>query len=229
MSMIVFDHVTKKYGSTTALDEVCFQIDPGEFVFVTGPSGAGKTTLGRLLIYDLAPNSGSIKVGDFQLQHLKPAEIPILRRQIGVVFQDYKLLPDRTAAENISLALEIINRPAAEAQKIVSELLKVVGLETKGNLFPQQLSGGETQRVVIARALANDPAVLFADEPTGNLDDQTSTQIIDLLQKINQHGTTVIMATHNQPLVKSLKKRVIKLDHGQVAFDSKQKATQKES
>lgn len=212
--MIVFDHVTKQYGEIKALDEVSFTIEPGEFVFVLGPSGAGKTTIGKLLIKQLEVSSGEIKVGEFELTKMKKKEVPILRQQIGMVFQDYKLLADRTAAENIALSLEIVGKNEETVGKTVDELLKVVGLENKGHLFPSQLSGGESQRVVIARAMGTDPAVLFADEPTGNLDKENGWHIVQLLDKINKHGTTVIMATHDEEIVSKMKKRVIRLNGG---------------
>ena len=218
--MIVFEGVSKQFGSTLALDNVSFAVNPGEFVFVLGPSGAGKTTIARLLIREYAVTSGLIKVGEFELPLLKRREIPTLRQQIGVVFQDYKLLPDRTAAENIALSLEIINKTDEAVHKTVDELLKVAGLTGKGHLFPSQLSGGEAQRVVIARALGTDPAVLFADEPTGNLDRKNAWDIVDLLDRVNKHGTTVIMATHDEEIVAKLKKRVIRLDNGKVVSDS---------
>jgi cell division transport system ATP-binding protein len=218
--MIVFEHVTKQFNETTAIDDVSFTINPGEFVFMLGPSGAGKTTLGRLLTKQLEITSGEIQVGEFKLSDMKRKEFPTLRQQIGVVFQDYKLLPDRTAAENIALALEIAGKSDAAVEKTVEELLRVVGLEGKGNLFPHQLSGGEAQRVVIARALATDPAVLFADEPTGNLDEENGWKIVELLDRINKHGTTVIMATHDERVVKRLVKRVIRIKEGKIISDT---------
>lgn len=221
--MIVFDQVTKRFGSTIALDQVSFVIEPGEFVFVVGPSGAGKSTLGRLLIREIVPSSGNIKIGDFDFTAMKKKEIPLLRQQIGVVFQDYKLLPDRTAFENVALTLEILNQNDAQIKKTVEELLKVVGLPDKGHLFPSQLSGGETQRVVIARALATDPAVLFADEPTGNLDEVTGASIVELLNKINHHGTTVMMATHDTRILADHSRRVLMLDKGKLVRDNKGK------
>jgi len=226
--MIVFDSVTKRYGTHTALSEVSFTIEPGEFVFILGPSGAGKTTLARMMIKEMEPTEGTIKVGEFDLKKIRGRELPVLRQQIGVVFQDYKLLPDRTAAENIALSLEIIGKTDAVIHRTVDELLKVVGLEGKGNLFPSQLSGGETQRVVIARALATDPAVLFADEPTGNLDRDNALQIVDLLDRINKHGTTVVMATHDMDLVKKMNRRNIILEEGKVVKDTGRKHPPKE-
>lgn len=218
--MIVFDHVTKQFGSTIALNDLSFVINPGDFAFILGPSGAGKTTIGRLLIKEFGVSRGIIKVGDFDLGSMTKKEIPTLRQQIGVIFQDYKLLPDRTAAENIALTLEIMKKTDEAVQKTVEELMKVAGLIGKGHLFPSQLSGGEAQRVVIARALGSDPAVLFADEPTGNLDKKNAWEIVDLLDRINKHGTTVIMATHDEEIVAKLRKRVIRLENGAIIADS---------
>lgn len=219
--MIVLNKVTKEYGSHRALDEVTFSIDPGEFVFILGPSGAGKTTIRKLLIKELELTSGEITVGDYHLSSMSSKEIPSLRRQMGIVFQDYKLLPDRTGAENVALALEIAGKPDVVIKKTVPKLLDLVGLPSKGNLFPTQLSGGEAQRIVIARALASDPAVLFADEPTGNLDRENSVVILELLKKINHHGTAVVMATHDTEIVERMKgTRMIYLDDGKVMKDS---------
>lgn len=218
--MIIFDQVTRQFGENRAIDELSLVIKPGEFVFILGPSGAGKTTLGRLLIKEMEVTSGGIRVGDFDLNAMRKKEIPLLRQQIGVIFQDYKLLPDRTAAENIALSLEILNKTDDAVQKTVTELLKVAGIETKGNLFPSQLSGGEAQRVVIARALGTDPAVIFADEPTGNLDKKNAWGIVDLLDRINKHGTTVIMATHDEEIATKMKKRVVRLEQGKIVNDT---------
>lgn len=218
--MIVFDKVTKQFGDTKALDEVNLVIEPGEFVFLVGPSGAGKTTLARLLIKELDPTEGSVQVGEFELSQMRGRDIPILRRQIGMIFQDFKLLPERTAAENIALSLEIMGKSSRSILATVNELLEVTGLEGKGGLFPSQLSGGETQRVVIARAMATEPAVLFADEPTGNLDDDTAWNIVELLDRINKSGTAVIMSTHNKAFVKKLKRRIISLREGKIDHDT---------
>ncbi len=221
--MIVFKNVTKRFGDSTALESVSFSIAPGEFVVITGKSGAGKTTLGRLLIRDTLPTEGEITVGEFDLVSMKSKEIPILRRQIGVVFQDFRLLNDRTAAENIALSMEILNKPRAVIEATVNELLSIISLSDKARRFPSELSGGEAQRVVIARAMATEPAVIFADEPTGNLDTQTGWQIIELLQKINQSGTAVILATHNKDHVEQLKSRIISLDDGKIIEDKPHK------
>jgi len=218
--MIIFDAVTVTYGDRQALDEVGFKVDPGEFVFLVGKSGAGKSTIAKLLIREILPTKGKVTVGDYDFSTMKRKDIPHLRRQIGMVFQDNKLLPDRTVAENIALPLEILGKNVPSIKKTITELMKATGIEGRENYFPRQLSGGELQRVVIARALAMDPAVLFADEPTGNLDDQTAMQIVELLTRVNEQGTTVIMATHDSDLVKKLKKRVIELDQGKLVKDT---------
>lgn len=225
--MISFKKVSKHHDKVKALDAVSFDIEPGEFVFILGPSGAGKTTIRKLLIKEFEPTSGEITVGEFDLSQVKAKELPTLRQQIGVVFQDYQLLPDRTATENIALSLEISNKPNDIIKQTVLRLLDLIALKDKGHLFPSQLSGGEAQRVVIARALATDPAVLFADEPTGNLDKENSFHIIELLQKINQHGTTIIMATHDTDMVEKTPARIISLQNGIVVSDSGAKKTPK--
>lgn len=219
--MIVFESVTKAYGEQTALSSVSFTVNPGEFVFVVGPSGAGKSTLAKLLLKEIEPTSGTIKVGEFDYASIKPRDIPFLRRQIGIVFQDNKLLPDRTVAENIAISFEIMGKSDAIIEPAIQDLLRVTNLVGKDNFFPRQLSGGELQRVVIARALAMDPPVLFADEPTGNLDTETAMQIVDLLSKINQQGTTILMATHDLSLVKRMKRRTLHIKQGQLVEDSK--------
>ncbi len=222
--MISFNAVSKLYGDKPALSDVSFRIEAGEFVFIVGPSGAGKSTLSKLLIAETIPTSGTIKVGEYDYAQIKRKDIPYLRRQIGVIFQDNKLFPDRTVAENIAISLEILNKSDLSIEKSIEELLKVTGLTGKDNYFPRQLSGGEQQRVVIARALAMDPAVLFADEPTGNLDDETAMQIVELLKRINEHGTTVLMATHDLNLVKQLGKRTLVLRDGKLVEDTGDRA-----
>lgn len=220
--MIEFKQVTKQFGDgTVALDKVSFIVKPGEFVFLVGPSGAGKTTILRLLIRDLSPTSGSIFLEKEELNALHSRKIPGLRRKIGAAFQDYKLLWDRTIFENVSLPLEIIGEFPRIIKKEVLEILELVGLEKRSDLFPLQLSGGELQRTVIARALAARPSILFADEPTGNLDPGTSWQIVKLLKKINEKGKIVIMATHNFDIVDSLNERVITLEKGKIISDKK--------
>ncbi|HUV42591.1 MAG TPA: cell division ATP-binding protein FtsE [Patescibacteria group bacterium] len=220
--MVKFKKVTKKFGEIVALEDVSFEIEPGEFVFVTGPSGAGKTTIIRLMLRDYLPTSGKIKVDGFNLIEMKKNDIPQLRRRIGVVFQDFKLLTDRTVWENVALALRVLGKDEKEIEKEIPKILKLVGLKERANLFPSQLAGGELQRVGLARAVVGQPEIVVADEPTGNLDVATAWQIVRLLQKINQTGKTVIMATHNFEIVNSMKERVIELDKGKLVSDKKQ-------
>ena len=214
--MIKFENVTKKFGDITALQDVTFKIEKGEFVFVTGPSGAGKTTLIKLILRETLPTSGSLVVDGTSLEKLSPKEVLELRRKVGVVFQDFKLLTDRTLFENVALPLEVRGESKKEINQKVEEVLKLVGLSERGHLFPAQLAGGELQRTCIARAVIGGPKILIADEPTGNLDPTTSWQIIKLLKGINKAGTTVLMATHNVDIVNSLRERVINLDKGKV-------------
>lgn len=220
--MIIFDDVSKKYSaSTITLHDINFKIADGEFVFLVGPSGAGKTTILRLLIRDLIPNKGSITVDDWAVHKLKSKFIPILRRHIGFVFQDFKLLTDRTVAENIAVSLEILNKNNKEMNNRISEVLDIVKLSGKENFFPSQLSFGEQQRVAIGRAIAGEAKILLADEPTGNLDPKTSWEILKIIDKINKKGITVLMATHNVDIVDSMKKRVIEIREGRVFRDEK--------
>lgn len=214
--MIKFSRVTKKFGDIVALDNVSFEAESGEFVFITGPSGAGKTTIVRLILKEILPTSGEIKINGNPLEKISPKEIPSFRQKIGVVFQDYKLLPDRTLAENVALPLEVLGKEKDDIEKRVAEVLKLVGLSERASLFPAQLAGGELQRTCLARAVVSNPKILLADEPTGNLDPATSWQIVKLFKKINKLGTTVIMATHNVDIVDSLKERVIKIDEGKI-------------
>jgi len=222
--MIVFTNVTKQFPTgQVALDDVSFEVEPGEFVFLVGESGAGKTTIMRLLTKEMSPTQGVVSFLQKNLAELKKHAIPYLRREVSVVFQDYKLLPDRTVEENIRLPLEIAGKTAAEMKQRVDDLLDLVGLAEKKLHFPVQLSGGEAQRVSIARALAIGPKVVFADEPTGNLDHESSLIIGKLLHKIHELGTTVIMATHNMDVVRALKKREIHLHKGKIVKDTKKK------
>lgn len=217
--MVKFDQVTKKFGSITALSEVSFEIDQGEFVFVTGPSGAGKTTLIRLLLREIKPDSGQVLIEGKDLSLLRSREIPYFRRKVGTVFQDFKLLPERTVFENVALAVEITGEKQESAEKKIKEALDEVGILEKANLFPRQLAGGEQQRAVMARALVGSPKLILADEPTGNLDPVTSRQIVSLLDKAAKAGTTVLIATHNENIVNSLKRRVITFKKGKVVSD----------
>ncbi|MBI3115352.1 MAG: cell division ATP-binding protein FtsE [Candidatus Kerfeldbacteria bacterium] len=220
--MIRFEKVTKVYEhQQTALDRVSFEIAAGEFVSIVGQSGSGKTTLVRLIIAEEHPSSGTMTIGDWDITHIKHSEVPTLRRQIGVVFQDFKLLPTKTVFENVAFALEVSAAPQHVIKRIVPKVLKIVGLEEKQDRFPGRLSGGEQQRVVIARALVHRPKIFVADEPTGNLDAINADEIIDLLKRINGFGTTVVLVTHNKEIVNKLRKRVITLDHGVIVSDQK--------
>lgn len=212
--MVSFKNVKKKYGTQVIFEDVSFDVLPGEFVFIVGKSGTGKTTLMRMLTQQTVPDDGVITVEDVQIGKLSKKEVQDLRRLVGVIYQDYKLLTERTVAENIALGLEIIGKSKEEIDSRTSDLLSLIGLPDKGNVFPNQLSGGEAQRVCIARALATAPRMLFADEPTGNLDEETASSIVRLLAKINELGTTILMATHNQSLVEKIEKRVISLEKG---------------
>ena len=219
--MIIFDHVTKVFGNgTKALDDVSFEVTAGQFVIIEGKSGAGKTSIGRLLLKEFSPTSGRIIVDGDDLAKISPKNVPLLRRKIGVVFQDFKILYDRTVAENIELALDILNLDEQVTQSRLEELLDLTELTGKANDFPVQLSGGQLQRVIIARALAGQPKILFADEPTGNLDAVTGVSIVDLLKDINEQGTTVLMATHDTGLVKDLHARTIRLEQGKIVKDT---------
>ncbi len=202
-----------------ALKDINLAIDEGEFVSIVGQSGTGKTTLVKLLIAEEPVSEGRIVVGGWDISHIRRREVPLLRKQIGVVFQDFKLLPRKTVGENISFALEVSEVEPKRISSIVPQLLKIVGLEAKADRFPRELSGGEQQRVVIARALAHRPKILVADEPTGNLDSINAHEIVDLLKQINGFGTTVMLVTHNREIVNDLKRRVIVLDKGRVVSD----------
>lgn len=220
--MIQFSEVTKSYVSgDVVLDRVSFQIAPGELVIISGPSGSGKTTILRMIIKDLEPTSGQIVVDGEDITKLSKKLTPALRRKVGFVFQDYKIIPDRTVSENIALSLEIIGLKPEAITERVGHLLELVGMKTKGELFPRQLSGGELQRVSIARAIAPEPKILLADEPTGNLDADTAWGIIKLLQEINSMGTTVVITSHNQAIIDSLKVRHLQLKEGKLDGDTR--------
>jgi len=214
--MIEFNDVTVSYQNKLSLDHVSLKIDPGEFVYLLGPSGAGKSTVLKLLYMDLLPTSGEMQIGEFRSADIKRKEIPYLRRQLGIVFQDFRLLRDRTVYDNIAFALMVTETPKSEIPKRVMRVLAEVGLSTKKNRMPYELSGGEQQRVVVARALVNDPMVILADEPTGNLDPDTSMEIMQLLLKINEQGTAIIMATHDYEIVNKIPKRIIRIDAGKL-------------
>jgi cell division transport system ATP-binding protein len=218
--MIKTDHVTKSYKDTVvALDDVSVQISKGEFVFLVGPTGSGKSTLLRLLLKEEEPTRGTIYVAGKNINQLSPWKVPYLRRNIGTVFQDFKLLPDKTVFENVAFALEVIGKPKHVVDQRVPEIVELIGLGTKLNNYPDELSGGEQQRVSIARAFVNRPLILLADEPTGNLDPATSVDIMKLLDRINRIGTTVIMATHDNAIVDAMRRRVVELENGKVVRD----------
>lgn len=223
MSLIQFFNVSKAYApDIIALDDISLKIDKGEFVFLVGPSGAGKTTFIRLLFRQEIPSKGQIIVGGRSVARLKRKEIPFLRRNIGIVFQDFRLLTDRTVFENVAFALEVLETSPRDIKNKVEKALSQVGLSNRARMFPHQLSGGEQQRVAIARAIVNNPRILVADEPTGNLDQATSSGIMKLLEDINHLGTTVIMASHAQDIVNRMKKRVIALDRGRLVRDNRE-------
>lgn len=219
--MITFDKVSKSYRTSTrpALDGVSVDIDKGEFVFLIGPSGSGKSTFLQLMLREESLDSGDLHVADFHVNKLRGRDVPKLRQRIGYVFQDFRLLPKKNVFDNAAFALEVIGKKRSEIERLVPEALKTVGLEGKERRFPHELSGGEQQRVAIARASVNRPLVLLADEPTGNLDPDTSSEIMLLLNRINQNGTTVVMSTHDNVAVDSMRKRVIELSKGRVIRD----------
>ena len=220
--VITFDHVTKVYPAQPnkpALNDVSLQIFAGEFVFLVGHSGSGKTTFIRMLIREVKPTQGHIYIADEDLANMRNWRVPYLRRNIGCVFQDFKLLPNKTVFENVAFALEVIGKSRHVIKTQVPEVLRLVGLQDKLNKRPDQLSGGEQQRVAIARAIVNRPPILICDEPTGNLDPQTSRGIMDLLERINRTGTTVVVATHDREMVDNMRRRVIALDRGNLTRD----------
>ena len=218
--MIRFQKVFKAYVKSLALKDVSFQLGKGEFVFFTGHSGAGKSTVLRLIYADEHPTSGTVLVSGMRTSELKRREIPRLRRRLGIVFQDFRLLDDRTAEENVAFALEVTGTPRAAIAPKVMRVLTQVGLAAKTHAFPRELSGGEQQRVAIARALVNDPVVILADEPTGNLDERATRGVFQLLRDINAMGTGVIMATHHLELVRQTNHRTIELQDGALVYDS---------
>jgi cell division transport system ATP-binding protein len=221
-AMIVFDSVRKIYEpNVAALTDVSFVIEKGDFVFVVGASGSGKSTVIRLLLKEIEPTAGKIVVGGRDLTRLKRSKVPLLRRNIGCVFQDFKLLPNRTAAENVAYALKVQGEGGTAIRRKVPEVLNLVGLAHKMTSYPEELSGGEQQRVSIARAVVNHPPLLICDEPTGNLDPDTSVGIMQLLYRINRAGTTIVMATHDREMVDKMRRRVIALEEGRLARDER--------
>lgn len=220
--MIHLKGVSKTYHpEIQALKNITLHIEPGEFVSIVGRSGSGKSTLAKLLFAEERSDGGEIVIGDWDITHIKRHDVPLLRRQIGVVFQDFKLLPRKTAYENVAFALEVAGEPTKRIKEIVPQVLKIVGLADKGHRYPNQLSGGEQQRISIARSLVHRPKILLADEPTGNLDTIHSHEILELLKRINKIGTTVVLVTHDRDLVNKVKQRVITIEAGEVASDVK--------
>jgi len=219
--VISLESVTKTYPASTrpALDSVNMEIEKGEFVFLIGPSGSGKSTCLRLILKEDSPTEGTVTVNGKILNTMRSRQVPKLRRTMGCVFQDFRLLRNKTVSENVAFALEVINKPKRTIEKVVPEVLEMVGLDGKAERMPNELSGGEQQRVALARAFVNRPLVLLADEPTGNLDPETSQDIMLLLERINRTGTTVVMATHDSNIVDSMRRRVIELSMGKVSRD----------
>lgn len=217
--MIAFNNVSKSYNGQPVLEDISFKVGPGEFLSIIGKSGAGKSTIIRLLIGEEKPQKGRVIFGPHEVNKMKPDELPPLRRKIGIVFQDFKLLPTKTAYENVAFALEVEGRQQEEIEELVPQMLDLVGLADKANSFPHELSGGMKQRVAIARAMIHRPAVVVADEPTGNLDHDNAEDIVNLLLKINELGTTVMLATHSRDILSKVRKRVIALESGKIVKD----------
>lgn len=221
--MLKLVNVVKTFGDLKAIDDISFEINDGEFVFVTGPSGSGKSTIIKLILKQTNPDSGEIFFEAKDIGKYGPKEIPKMRQRMGVVFQDFKLIHDRTLRENIEIALAVTNIPQKEWRDRVSHVIKLVGLEKRLNFFPSQLAGGELQRGALARALVTNPVLILADEPTGNLDWKTAEEIMDLFERINKEGKTIVMATHHIGIIEKHKKRVIELDEGKIVSDSSEK------
>lgn len=220
--MLVMSDVSKIYpGGNAALQDVNVHIEPGEFVFIVGPSGAGKSTFIKMLFREVIPTTGSIFVNGVDILSLQEKEIPYMRRQLGIIFQDYRLLPDRTVYENVAFAMQVIEAPHRKIKRTVLNVLDLVGLRSRANSYPIELSGGEQQRIAIARAIVNDPLLVIADEPTGNLDPETSWDIMDIFKEINDSGTTIVMATHDKEIVDAMGKRVIAIENGRIVRDEK--------
>lgn len=218
--MLLISNVSKVYSEhSAALKDVNLHIKPGEFVFVVGPSGAGKSTFIKMLFREVIPTTGSIFVNGIDILKLQDKEIPYMRRQLGIIFQDYRLLPDRTVYENVAFAMQVIEAPHRKIKRRVLNVLELVGLRNRCNAYPNELSGGEQQRIAIARAIVNDPLLVIADEPTGNLDPETSWDIMNIFKEINESGTTIVMATHDKDIVDAMGKRVIAIEKGQIVRD----------
>jgi len=225
--MIIFDNVSKAYGNNVALSNVNLRIEQGEFVFIVGQSGAGKSTFLKLLLKEINATQGSIFVDEMEVSKLENRKIPYLRRQIGIVFQDFRLLPKKTVYENVAFAMEILHTSAKQIRRQVPQVLSLVGISEKANKYPHELSAGEQQRVAIARAIVNNPSVLIADEPTGNLDPEISWEIMRLLNQISLRGTTIVMATHAKEIVDKMSKRVIAIEKGRIVRDDQRGAYNK--
>lgn len=218
--MLVMIDVSKIYpGGSVALQDINVRIEQGEFVFIVGPSGAGKSTFFKMLFREVLPSSGKVIVNGHDLVKMTDKEIPYFRRQLGIVFQDYRLLPDRTVYDNVAFAMQVIETPYRKIKRRVNDVLDLVGLRKRAHAYPTELSGGEQQRIAIARAIVNDPILLIADEPTGNLDPETSWEIMDIFREVNKSGTTIVMATHDREIVDEMEKRVIAIEHGHIVRD----------
>lgn len=218
--MLEMIDVSKIYpGGSVALQDINVRIEQGEFVFIVGPSGAGKSTFFKMLFREVLPSSGKVIVNGHDLVNMTDKEIPYFRRQLGIVFQDYRLLPDRTVYDNVAFAMQVIETPYRKIKRRVNDVLDLVGLRKRAHAYPTELSGGEQQRIAIARAIVNDPILLIADEPTGNLDPETSWEIMDIFREVNKSGTTIVMATHDREIVDEMEKRVIAIEHGHIVRD----------
>ena len=218
--MLEMIDVSKIYpGGSVALQDINVRIEQGEFVFIVGPSGAGKSTFFKMLFREVLPSSGKVIVNGHDLVKMTDKEIPYFRRQLGIVFQDYRLLPDRTVYDNVAFAMQVIETPYRKIKRRVNDVLDLVGLRKRAHAYPTELSGGEQQRIAIARAIVNDPILLIADEPTGNLDPETSWEIMDNFREVNKSGTTIVMATHDREIVDEMEKRVIAIEHGHIVRD----------
>ena len=218
--MLEMIDVSKIYpGGSVALQDINVRIEQGEFVFIVGPSGAGKSTFFKMLFREVLPSSGKVIVNGHDLVKMTDKEIPYFRRQLGIVFQDYRLLPDRTVYDNVAFAMQVIETPYRKIKRRVNDVLDLVGLRKRAHAYPTELSGGEQQRIAIARAIVNDPILLIADEPTGNLDPDPSWEIMDIFREVNKSGTTIVMATHDREIVDEMEKRVIAIEHGHIVRD----------
>ena len=218
--MLEMIDVSKIYpGGSVALQDINVRIEQGEFVFIVGPSGAGKSTFFKMLFREVLPSSGKVIVNGHDLVKMTDKEIPYFRRQLGIVFQDYRLLPDRTVYDNVAFAMQVIETPYRKIKRRVNDVLDLVGLRKRAHAYPTELSGGEQQRIAIARAIVNDPILLIADEPAGNLDPETSWEIMDIFREVNKSGTTIVMATHDREIVDEMEKRVIAIEHGHIVRD----------